>query len=901
MKDFSKAFQALTGFSPLPWQARLFEELAGGRLPSALDLPTGLGKTSVIPIWLAARAAKAQVPRRLIYVVDRRAVVDQATAVAEGIARRLADEAGANETIRELRDGLGLKKEAPLAVSTLRGQLADNRQWLEDPVAPAIIVGTVDMIGSRLLFSGYGVRPGMRSVHAALLGADALLVLDEAHLVPPFEHLLRAVAGWPRRPEIPAFRLLTLSATGRTEGDAPFRLSAEDLEDPRTSARLRASKRLKVEDAGGDLVEALAQRAIEHAGDSARVIVFCDSRKIAQKVAERLRSLARTKHGRDTPEPVLLVGGRRVWERSRLEQDPVFRRFVPQSKSSEQGAAEQSATGPAFLVATSAGEVGVDLDADHLVMDLVPWERMVQRLGRVNRRAEPGEALVDVLVATPDKEAESGKDKKLEDLQRWRAPFESAVWSRDADGRRDASPASLLRLRENPDFRRLTSVASTPEPLHPNLSGPLLDAWAMTSLDEHPGRPNVTPWLRGWVEEELQTRLIWRRYLPVRADDLDEARLPKAVIDDLKAFFASASPHLSEALDVPTYQAAEAIRKRALAWTKSKPGSDEQGQSEPSPLVVVLDGRDDVETAWRVEQVSSMDGKELVRLVAGRTVVLDARLGGLDEDGLLDEKRDEPPLTLDAPSESSEEWTQRAGFRVRRIERDEDSDSDDKDWPVEYRFVFEPEGEGGDELVVEVLRIRDATRGDPAIARKEQGLSEHLDWTAQAARRIAKALALPKDFEEALVAAAAVHDAGKARELWQNAMRAPSTDRPYAKTRGGGNYRALMIDGLLYRHEFGSIADAERNPAISALPEASRELALHLVAAHHGYARPVIAPLDPDVPPSLAVERARQVALRFQRLHRLWGPWGLAWWETLLRAADWEASRAANEPNGEGK
>jgi CRISPR-associated endonuclease/helicase Cas3 len=41
------------------------------------------------------------------------------------------------------------------------------------------------------------------------------------------------------------------------------------------------------------------------------------------------------------------------------------------------------ATAPAFLIATSAGEVGIDLDADHVVCDLVEWERMVQRLGRV--------------------------------------------------------------------------------------------------------------------------------------------------------------------------------------------------------------------------------------------------------------------------------------------------------------------------------------------------------------------------------------------------------------------------------------------------------------------------------------------------------------------------------------
>ena len=173
--DLNRRFKELTGHDPFEWQRRLFEKhFIKGDLPSALDLPTGLGKTSVMTIWYLARQAGARVPRRLVYVVDRRAVVDQATAVAESIKQRSDDSA--------------------LRISALRGQYADNRDWLEDPAAPAIIVGTVDMIGSRLLFEGYGVSRGMRPYHAGLLGADTLVVLDESHLVPPFERLLERIA-----------------------------------------------------------------------------------------------------------------------------------------------------------------------------------------------------------------------------------------------------------------------------------------------------------------------------------------------------------------------------------------------------------------------------------------------------------------------------------------------------------------------------------------------------------------------------------------------------------------------------------------------------------------------------------------------------------------------------------
>lgn len=82
---FDKAFSALTGHKqPLGWQRRLYRRLADGDPPKVCDLPTGLGKTAVIPIWLIALAhAPAKVPRRLVYMVNRRTVVDQATREAQ--------------------------------------------------------------------------------------------------------------------------------------------------------------------------------------------------------------------------------------------------------------------------------------------------------------------------------------------------------------------------------------------------------------------------------------------------------------------------------------------------------------------------------------------------------------------------------------------------------------------------------------------------------------------------------------------------------------------------------------------------------------------------------------------------------------------------------------------------
>ena len=171
-----------------------------------------------------------------------------------------------------------------------------------------------------------------------------------------------------------------------------------------------------------------------------------------------------------------------------------------------------------------------------------------------------------------------------------------------------------------------------------------------------------------------------------------------------------------------------------------------------------------------------------------------------------------------------------------------------------------------------------------------QTLPEHLEWVADEARRIAEEIGLSAPYAEMLRLAGRAHDLGKARTLWQMAMNAPLAGGPYAKTLGGGDGRRL--NG--YRHEFGSLRDGEKQGLFADLEPDLQDLAKHLVAAHHGFARPVISAFDPDAPPEERSETAREAARRFARLQATWGPWGLAWWEALLRAADQRASARLN-------
>src|SRR6266436_2632676 len=95
---FAELFEVLTDHGPYPWQRKLFEMMLAGEVPANVSLPTGTGKTSIMAIWLLALASQAErnlfhtgIQRRLVWVVNRRVVVDQATSEAEQLAVRVRD------------------------------------------------------------------------------------------------------------------------------------------------------------------------------------------------------------------------------------------------------------------------------------------------------------------------------------------------------------------------------------------------------------------------------------------------------------------------------------------------------------------------------------------------------------------------------------------------------------------------------------------------------------------------------------------------------------------------------------------------------------------------------------------------------------------------------------------
>ncbi len=721
---------------------------------------------------------------------------------------------------------------------------------------------------------------------------------------------------------IPSFKCLSLSATGKQLGKQAFGLADEDYLDAVVVDRLNAVKQLKLEikNEGDSTSDLLSEHAWQLKESGKRILIFCNKREDAKKIKDGLEK--RIKQDKANYAINLLTGSRRVQERQDLVAWLTNNGFLAGSSVILES--------PAFLIATSAGEVGIDLDADHMVCDLVAYERMVQRFGRVNRRGEKQAQITVIAIppkaptvkrpvtpeltapqppAAPEENADKAKLKQYnQDLKAFEKAQKEylkveeehnqalAVYQQSAreflgyqarlqiikhlDG--DASPGAIVALTQKIPAQQL-AMALSEEPLRPALTRALADAWSMTSLEHHTARPEVEPWLRGWLpNKEPETTLAWRQYLPWRNGE----QSPNTI--EVEAFFDNAPIHLSETLEAPVYQVVNTLVKRLKAGFKD--------QSEylvrPALLVFNHSGKLVKEGALTAQQLVEHKTEDLRALFANRQVVIARWLGGLNSAGHLDDAADDSALiTLDCQW-NPKSLRENVGYR---IQTDVQADQQESGWHTVHRFnaSLNEQEEASKVWLIQVYRAEESPQqGDPAITAFNQSLKAHHYWAGETMGRIAAQLALPADYARMLVAAIKAHDLGKNRACWQAVMNAPRDGfSPYAKTKGGGNLRLLAG----YRHEFGSLADVANDAELNQLPAELQDLALHLIASHHGYACPVIAPIDPNAPPSILGERAQAAALRFARLQRQWGPWGLAWWEAVFRAADHRASQISDE------
>jgi len=925
--SFCEIFRALTDNDPFPWQEKLFLRLAAGDLPRHCDVPTGLGKTSVIAVWIAALGAAlanpaqhGRVPRRLVYIVDRRVIVDQATKDVEQLQMRLQN-AGETETRAMLRPLVAtfmkvatVSVASGVTVSTLRGKFADNHAWHLDPSRPAIVVGTVDMIGSRMLFAGYGgVGRNWRSLQAGLMLQDAWVVLDEAHLVPPFENLLSGLELYSNRPSgLRPFGVTRMSATlaAETPNAAPQSAKTDeplfgldDEKDSRVAKRLNAPKSLRfviaAEVASASkpaekcekLAEKMAQEAFALADGKWAVAVFADTVDLVKAINTALRKLLPKEH---KDRVLMLTGEIRGHERDGLISNEVLKAFAPERK-------RDVVALPAFLVATACVEVGMDFDADHAVCDAVALERIIQRFGRVNRRGETHASIHLVLASEPT----APTTDKIDELE----PKDAAVLTlRQLPANEDTFDACSAKLRALDLTTAIAKRAFSRPAVAPPLDVARLDDWSLTSLkaDEFP-RPQVSYWLRGVMEDEsVMTSLIWRSDIRFADTFTDAAAMADTIpvapreVAQIATYRATA---LLAALAKKDENATVVIRS-ASGESKGKPLRDFEDTTKtfgelafatvilPANLGGLLKGIPDASADALKENVEDVvESKQWQRAVF-------KRIGSKIEAALLLPNGEIETLSSHASETEARKavvkhlraLNQKTVVRFDSIIGDISASGDEVD---EEQPTFQNEKRTVAYFQLSADESLGCDEDARSLGAKSVTLAEHTRLIEAVARKFGVQLSLSPELCEAIAIAARWHDRGKDRRWWQAAIGNP-TGESLAKSNESYFDHSLNKG---YRHEFGSLIEARDSEKLAQHPQ--RELILHLIAAHHGYARPSFAPqaFDRGVPTSVCAAIAAEVPERFVALQHEYGWWTLAWLESLVKCTDAIASANPNWPS----
>ncbi|HQH73732.1 MAG TPA: type I-U CRISPR-associated helicase/endonuclease Cas3, partial [bacterium] len=401
--------------------------------------------------------------------------------------------------------------------------------------------------------------------------------------------------------------VMELSATPATaNGKDTFSLLNGEAQ-PEIRQRLEARKTLRFHPAGNDKIEdQIAKQALEYEGHNAKVLIYVQKPEHAQSIEKKLTEKLKTNA---IQRVALLTGTLRGHERDELVKKEIYQAFLKTETKPDQ---------TVYLVSTSAGEVGVDWDADHLVCDLMPLDSMIQRLGRVNRRGGK-ESFIDCVVDL-GKEKKGG-NKDFEAARQETVKILENLPKCGADGY-DASPQALTQLLESlsEDERR---QAFSPQPDTAPVTDILLDAWSLTSVNQSlPGRPEVAEFLHGLIPayDRLETYVAWR----------DEVRLLHSEAINEEA--------LSEWFQRCRLETRERLRDRPERVFKQLEILSANSLNGSIP-VILLNNRGEFERRLSltklVEEAKTDRQKSFLYY---RTVILPADAGGLTEHGMLDAK-----------------------------------------------------------------------------------------------------------------------------------------------------------------------------------------------------------------------------------------------------------------------
>lgn len=569
---FDDFFKQATGCRPYPYQCAFAQD---GELPELLNVPTGVGKTATAILgWLyrrrhADQAIREMTPRRLVYCLPMRTLVEQTRDCAIRWLDRLGEFAG---TVAYETTGSGLIESYSLDVTRadavavhvlMGGAKSDN--WAEHPERDAILIGTQDMLLSRALNRGYAARRGRWPTEFGLLLNDSLWVFDEVQLMGSALATSVQLDAFAKKlwPPLKPTQFVWMSATlgsdmlqtrdrndwGLTEASTQS-LTEHDFDEPEIDRRLNAPKRIQVAAKKPKPADILAQHM---AGRVSLVVLntVLGAKETYRELSEELvpRPVKGEKKGSasatKTPKPELLLLHGRFRPMDRAVRMKQLNQFLARMDR-ETGAV---ANHPGLIVvSTQVIEAGFDVSAARLWSEIAPWSSTIQRLGRLNREgAQPDATAVFWMPKTDDQNKGDNVpnakrigpyDKPALDVAR---KLIEAVVARQTNGERYrealdvvlATPesASALKIESDvvirpPDFFGLFST-------EPDLAG---------------GFTNVAPFVRS-QDRDVDVHVFWRDFDPVKSRD-----------------WTQSEPDRDELCPVPFFEFRTFLGKTTVAW-----------------------------------------------------------------------------------------------------------------------------------------------------------------------------------------------------------------------------------------------------------------------------------------------------------------------------------------------
>lgn len=493
--EFDEFFSRATGLvSPHPWQSSL--GTAAPLTNRLIRVPTGQGKTSgVLASWAWNRLERndATWPRRLVWCLAMRVLVEQTYEEARTLLTNLG-----------LLWDEGSPHEGRVGVHVLMGG-ADSGDWHLYPEHPAVLIGTQDMLLSRALNRGYGAARARWPIDFGLLNQDALWIMDEVQLMD---------VGLATSAQLQAF------------GDS-YAADGKSFHPRYTwwmSATLQRDWLEKSPDTAL-MVDSLPSTTIPpvqrtgHLWDDVekplQTVPVKDEKAVATLVADQHLANSRGAKG-----PTLVVVNRvdraiKVFDALNKQKSLgetsirlVHSRFRPRERSQWQAQfLSRDACGPdtdRIIVATQVIEAGVDISAGLMITELAPWPSLVQRFGRAARWGGSSEiTIVDF---------EPGDDKKA-------APY--AKIQLDAartalDMLTDVSPLSLERFEE--EHPELLDLLYPYDPTHLLLQNELEELFD-TSPDLSGSDIDISRFIRSGDERDLQ--VFWMAVAPKAEPEKD--------------------------------------------------------------------------------------------------------------------------------------------------------------------------------------------------------------------------------------------------------------------------------------------------------------------------------------------------------------------------------------------